>query len=575
VLLFVAIGMWPLVSRANTTTGSQPADVPRVRVIVRLVDGAAPDSNAVVAAGGGTYEQALPVINGFSATVPADAVDALRATAGVADVTVDSTLHVVVPNGGASPQSVDTPGFVASDFATKGGGNAFGELDPSSIARVIGADKLQKSGITGAGVDVALIDSGVTPVAGVGQVVNGPDLSFDSQASGTEHLDAYGHGTHLAGIINGAGGGVNGIAPGARVVNVKVGAANGATDVSQVIAAIDWVVQHRDDNGLNIRVLNLAYGTDGLQPYALDPLAYAAEVAWRHGIVVVTAAGNRGAAASSLDNPAIDPFVIAVGSSDAKGTYSPGDDVVSPFSSAGNGTRRPDVAAPGRSVVSFRVPGSYVDATHPEGRDNSGRFRGSGTSQATAVTSGAVALLLQQSPQLTPDQVKWLLRKTAGSLPQTNALSAPAQLDIQGAATRAAPRADVAAQTWAAGTGTGSLEAARGTNHVVINGVPLTGEYDIFGTPWSGVSWSGVSWSGVSWSGGTWNGVSWSGVSWSGVSWSGVSWSGVSWSGVSWSGVSWSGVSWSGISWSGVSWSGVSWSGVSWSGVSWSGATAS
>lgn len=532
-VLIAALWMWPLASWAVTSTPSSSA--PPVHVIVRMTSTSTQKAQDVLATVGGTLEQSLPVISGFSARVPADAIAGLQATPGVVAVTIDSTLHVVVPNESAPAKPAPTPGFVAGDFATRGGGNAFGELDPSAIARVIGADNLQKSGLTGAGVDVALIDSGVTPVAGIGPVVNGPDLSFDSQASGTEHLDAYGHGTHLAGIINGSGGGVNGVAPGARIVNVKVGAANGATDVSQVIAAIDWVVQHRTDHGLNIRVLNLAYGTDGLQPYELDPLAYAAEVAWRKGIVVVAAAGNRGNSAPSLDDPAIDPFIIAVGSSDASGTYAPGDDVVSPFSSTGNAGRRPDVVAPGRSVASFRVPGSFVDATHPEGRDGSGRFRGSGTSQATAVTSGAVALLLQQSPSLTPDQVKWLLRKTATTTPGSSG-DAPGELDIKGAATRAAPGADVARQTWPLGTGTGTLEGARGSAHVVLNGVPLTGEFDIFGTPWDGVSWSGVSWSGVSWSGVSWSGVSWSGISWSGVSWSGVSWSGVSWSGVSWSG---------------------------------------
>src|SRR5438093_8645645 len=85
-----------------------------------------------------------------------------------------------------------------------------------------------------------------------------------------------------------------GVAPDARIVNVKVASASGATDVSQVIAAIDWVVQHRTDNGMNIRVLNLSFGTDGTQDYRVDPLAYAAEVAWRKGITVVVAAGNSG-----------------------------------------------------------------------------------------------------------------------------------------------------------------------------------------------------------------------------------------------------------------------------------------
>jgi len=183
-----------------------------------------------------------------------------------------------------------------------------------------------------------------------------------------------------------------------------------------------------------------------------------------------------------------------------------------------------------------------------------------------------VALLLDAQPDLNPDQVKWLLRRTAQRLPfADDQESGAGEMNVRRAATRAAPSLDRSTQTWPVSSGTGSLEAARGSVHVEMGGVPLVGETDIFGSPWDGQSWSGQSWSGVSWSGGTWNGVSWSGVSWSGVSWSGVSWSGVSWSGVSWSGQSWSGQSWSGQSWSGVSWSGVSWSGVSWSGVSWSG----
>jgi serine protease AprX len=153
---------------------------------------------------------------------------------------------------------------------------------------------------------VAVIDSGIAPVAGLngpGQVVNGPDLSFDSQDPDLRHLDGYGHGTHMAGIIAGRDGSYfSGVAPGATLINMKVAAADGATDVSQVIAAIDWVVEHRNDPGLNIRVLNLSFGTTAMQSYQLDPLAYAVEVAWRKGIVVVVSAGNDGAAGTSLTN---------------------------------------------------------------------------------------------------------------------------------------------------------------------------------------------------------------------------------------------------------------------------------
>jgi serine protease AprX len=177
---------------------------------------------------------------------------------------------------------------------------------------------------------VAVIDSGIAPVVGltgVGKVVNGPDLSFDSQSPDDRHLDRYGHGTHIAGIIAGRDTGAltddqgfAGIAPGARLVNVKVADRRGVVDVSQVIAAIDWVVEHAHDPGFDIRVLNLSFGTDSEQSYLRDPLAYAAEVAWHSGIVVVTAAGNGGSGTGRLTNPAVDPYVIAVGGSDTVGS---------------------------------------------------------------------------------------------------------------------------------------------------------------------------------------------------------------------------------------------------------------
>ena len=173
---------------------------------------------------------------------------------------------------------------------------------------MIGADDLWTAGITGRGVDVALVDTGVAPVqdlAGPGKVVNGPDLSFESQSPDLRYLDTNGHGTHMGGVIAGQDDGeFTGIAPDARLVSVKVGAASGATDISQVIAAIDWVVQHRNDDGLNIRVLNLSFGTDGAQDYLLDPLTYAVDVAWRKGIVVVVGAGNRGPGATRRPPPA-------------------------------------------------------------------------------------------------------------------------------------------------------------------------------------------------------------------------------------------------------------------------------
>jgi serine protease AprX len=541
-----------------------------VSVIVQELPGSGDAPERAVARLGGEVVRSLDVIQGFEADLPGNRLDDLRAVAGVKEVTENASVTL------ASTEVDDQAGL------------------NGSLRRIThemtGADAMWDAGYTGAGVDVALIDSGVVPVKGLttaGKVAVGPDLSFEAFAcSGSDcskspvyGLDTYGHGTHLAGIIAGkdASGTVtsattgefNGVAPDARIVSIKVADAQGRTDVSQAISAIDWVIKNRKKNGLNIRVLNMSFGTDGVQAYQLDPLAYAAEQAWLKGIVVVVAAGNEGYGSAKLNNPAYDPYVIAVGGSDGKGTATTDDDVVAEWSATGDGVRNPDVVAPGQSVVSLRVPGGQLDAAYPDARTGERFFRGSGTSQAAAVVSGAAALLLQQRPTLKPDQVKALLTGTARELPATDAIAQGEGL-IDLAAAKAAPT-PYAVQSWERSTGNGSLEKARGSHHVKHGASELTGEVD-----WTGGKWNpgtvakalkeDTSILGVLIS----DGLSWSGLSWSGLSWSGLSWSGLSWSGLSWSGLSWSGLSWSGLSWSGLSWSGLSWSGLSWSGLSWS-----
>src|SRR5690348_3243694 len=190
-------------------------------------------------------------------------------------------------------------------------------LTLADVRGIIGASTGTAASLTGAGVGVALIDTGVAPVAGLPatQVVNGPDLSFESQSSALRYLDTYGHGTHMAGIIvgNGVNTGNVGIAPKAKLTSIKVGAASGAVDSTQIIAALDWVVQHRnDDPSYPIRVVNLAYGTGGEPSHYTDPVMAAVEQAWKAGIVVVAAAGN--GPHTKMSDPAIDPFILSVGS---------------------------------------------------------------------------------------------------------------------------------------------------------------------------------------------------------------------------------------------------------------------
>jgi serine protease AprX len=537
----------PVAAQASTDAATEP-----VSVIVREDAGAGQGPEQAVSALGGTVEEPLGIIDGFSATVPADRLAALRTMPGILSVT---------ENAGLSLSDADVTGQVAQT------GSLY-----TLANQVTGAADMWDAGATGQGVDVAVIDSGVVPVDGLtaaGKVVYGPDLTPEASTS-AKNLDTYGHGTAMAGIIAGRDSAAAapypgntsdfiGMAPDARIVSIKAADAQGQTDVSQAIAAIDWVVANGRKNGLNVRVLNMSFGTDGLQSYVLDPLAYAAEQAWHAGVVVVVAAGNQGNTSGRLDNPAIDPYVIAVGSNNANGTAATADDVISSFSNGGDGVRNPDLVAPGDRVVTLRDPGSYLDTQYPAARIGERLFRGSGTSQAAAVVSGAAALLLSQRPDLTPDQVKALLTRTAQPVP-----GAPVTLQGSGlidlVAASAAPAPADAQQKWRKATGLGSLEAARGSVHAIINGKKITGEVDARGrafdsakvaagirnrTNWAGLRWGGADWAGLRWGGLRWGGVDYSGLRWGGLRWGGVEYSGLRWGGVEYSGLRWGGTDWS------------------------------
>ena len=491
-----------------------------VSVIVRELPGAGSVPEHAVEAFGGVVERYIPIIDGFVAEVPAAAVPDLRRLDGIYSVTLNSRVRLLGNIDGIDPNK-----------------------DPGSWLKVAKNTKLLEMwqhGFTGQGVDVALIDSGVAPVDGLAmQVINGPDLSFDSQAENLTDVDTYGHGTHLAGLIAGRD---SSIAPGKEDEDVDkrfVGAAPGARIVSLKVAASD---------GLNIRVLNLSFGTDGTQSYLEDPLAYAVEVAWLRGIVVVVSAGNSGFGTAQLNNPAYDPYVIAVGADDTRGTDDPKDDVIPAWQTRGNATRHPDLVAPGKSLISLRDPGSFVDEANPGARVGSTRFfRGSGSSQAAAIVSGAAATVLEQHPELTPDQVKALLMTTSVPLPNADPVAQGAGLiNLHRAREAKISTIGAAVQTWPRSSGLGSLQLARGSVLTEDEGVVLEGEQTIFGDSWDSGSWASSSFEGTSWTDGAWNGRTWSGRTWSGESWSGRTWSGRTWSGRTWSGNGWSAGEWGG-----------------------------
>jgi serine protease AprX len=486
---------------------------------------------------GGRVTTPLPLIDGFAAEVPADNLPMLGDTDGpVAGLYVDGRVQMAAA-----------------------GTDLYDDLDPNLAWRKAIRLPQVPAGIDGSGVTVAMIDTGVAHVQDLGERV----IARVDFTPGGDGDDAYGHGTHLAGVIagNGAasGGKWRGVAPGANLVSVKVAGPDGSTDVSVVIAALQWVVTHRAEYG--IKVLNLSFGTDSLQPYAIDPLNAAVERAWAAGITVVVSSGNRGP--GTINKPGDDPFVITVGAVDVKGTAIRQDDEVAPFSSRGrtpDGFEKPDLVAPGTTIVATRDAGSTVDALHPDAILDGDYFKGTGTSQAGAIVSGVAALLYQVNPALKPNTVKGILAGSTFRASQYRTGGGNGLVDAAGAIQ------NINAGDWAnlglvRSLGAGSLEGSRGRFHVYSDlnhdgELDLVkGEQDVLGQPWDSNSWSSTSWSSTSWSSTSWSSLIAENGGWSSNSWSSNSWSGMYWSSNSWSSNSWSSTSWSSTSWSSVAWS--------------------
>jgi serine protease AprX len=496
-----------------------------VNVIVRETLPPSDVSERLVRSLGGTITHELPILGGFSATLPGSAL---------ADVAGSSSVGLVWGDGEIAMSSSPT--------------SLYNRLAPNTAWRQ--SIRLnQVDGVyDGEGVAVALLDTGVTESDDLGdRLLARVDLTPDHDG-----FDRYGHGTHMSGIIAGTGaasdGQWTGVSPGADLVSVKVAGPDGSTDVSTVIAGLQWVVANRTT--YNIRVLNLAFGTDSDQSYGIDPLDYAVEQAWFSGILVVASAGNRGPGGNTINKPGDDPFVLTVGAADNHGTPDRSSTTVAAFSSWGSpgGFSKPDIIAPGITVVSLRDPGSTIDTLYPDARIGDSYFKGTGTSQAAAIVSGVAALMFQANPGLTPDLAKGVLVKTAYRNGNYGHGAGAGLVDV-GSALQAARNTN---GVWPANlglvpsTGTGSLEASRGSFHVDADidgdGIPdrVIGEIDALGQPWPAMSWSAYAWYTSPWSQLTAVTAGWSAVSWNAISWSGTTWSAASWSAASWSADVWS-----------------------------------
>jgi serine protease AprX len=515
-LLLAGLGAVPRAASAR------PGAAGPMRVIVQERPGAGSAPEQAVRRLGGQVTRLLPIVGGFAATVPATVAGELARLPGVRAVTPDGRLRV---QGTASTSTVR-----------------------SVYPKVVKADTAWQRGITGRGVTVAVLDTGVASVpdlAGrlvqVRDDVTGEVTPCKNLSGELDCNDRYGHGTFIAGLVagNGAssGGKWKGVAPEAGILSVKAAGADGSADVSNILAAIQWVVSFKDR--YNIRVLNLSLGTDSKQDWRVDPLNYAVERAWAAGMTVVVSASNKGPAAGTITKPADDPWVITVGAIDDRGTAGVNDDQLPDFSGRGptaHGLAKPDVAAPGAHVISLRAPGSTIDTTFPYYVDGSYR-RGSGTSMATGVISGVAALVLQANPGFTPDRVKYALVATARDAASSDPMAVGAGVADANAAAFSAP-AGVANQGLARSTGQGSLALSRGSVQVQtgdplgsvlgpVLGATLTAQLLLWNPGgYTGASWVPSDWYVSSWEVNRWNRVTWYGTDWPGMRWHGSTWYG-------------------------------------------------
>jgi serine protease AprX len=350
----------------------------------------------------------LPIIHGLAIQTTAAQARAL---------TADADVHAVSLNSTVTSQSLPL------GFRFPGNQSVSSAQLQTTYDRTLGVTPLWKYGVTGTGVGVAVLDTGIDGSLPDFATADGSHsrviVSAVDNAKATTATDAYGHGTDVAGIIAGNGnarpnsdpvhGQYVGVAPNANLISLKVSDENGAATVLNVIYALQFAVQHQGE--YNIRVINMSVNSATPQSYKADPLDAAVEAAWMRGIVVVTSAGNRGDSSDAVQYaPANDPYVITVGGVDENGTAGPSDDTVASWSSRGttqDGLQKPDVFAPGAHIVSVLAPNSVFAQSSCGCLVSGGQYiQTSGTSMAAPMIAGLVADLLQVHPRWTPDQVK-------------------------------------------------------------------------------------------------------------------------------------------------------------------------
>jgi serine protease AprX len=377
---------------------------------------------------------------------------------------------------------------------------------------------------------IAVVDSGIdtTKADFAGRVVASVNLST---LPGNSPGDGRGHGTFVAGIAAGVAAGYAGAAPAAKLVSIDVMDDNGMGKTSDIIAACQWILDHKDQ--YNIRVANFSLHSATPSKATVDPLDKAVEKLWFSGVTVVAAAGNygtEGAPSGVKYAPGNDPFVITVGAADLGGSFRKNDDTAAPWSAWGftyDGFRKPELAAPGRYMVAPIPATSTLAIQRADHLVAPGYIQLSGTSFSTPVVSGAAAQLLARHPDWTPDQIKGALMATAQKM-----MSA-----IPGSA------------------GVGEVNVARATRvtspqnpNLALNAFVVSASNGP-GKVWDAASWESTATANASWDSASWLDASWLDASWDSASWNDASWDSASWVDASWVDASWLDASWNDASW--------------------------
>ena len=407
----------------------------------------------LVSAYGGEVDTALPIINGVSAQLSDSEFAALKNNPEIVAITKDHQVKV---------------------SAYELTGNTADGKTSTDYPEVSGADVVWDEGITGAGVTVAVLDTGIAKLPSLVKAADNHTRLlgwFDAVDGGKKPIDPNGHGSHVAGIIAnsdlGGDGAWNGIAPNADLVAVRVLNAEGYGTYESVISGLQWVVENK--NKYNIRVVNMSLVSSVESPYWADPLNQAVSAAWSNGLVVVTAAGNDGPTPLSITVPGNNPYVITVGAfTDAYTPEDWSDDYIADFSAAGptlDGFVKPDLVAPGGHISSITPQAAVLNNLYPDNRQPANYFKMAGTSQATGVVSGVAALILQRNPGMTNNEVKFRLTNTALIWLDAEAIDASYSMWQQGAGRLNAVDAVFSREGGSANEGMDVLADIAGTEH--------------------------------------------------------------------------------------------------------------